>query len=170
MKKIYEITVKDSENFSGDVVLNSEENLKKGERSLYQIVQLSNKIVSRHEPAKEQSKIDKYMRYEHFDSEIKQLHEQYRNRASGDNGLSRNYSILNSGIDLWIQKLSSQLLNEKSGKFKTKLDEAEWSAFLNAIDEWQDCLQLALKAIGWPLRQNTDLKPTSALNENENKM
>ena len=155
------------------MVLNAEENLKKGERALFQIVQLSTKIISRHEPAKEQSKIDKYMKYEHFESDIKLLQEQYRNRSSGDNGLSRNYSILNSGIDLWIQKFMNQLINEKSGKsFKatSKLDESEWSSFLTAIDDWQDCIKLALRAIGWPLRQHTDLKPTSALHENENKM
>ena len=64
LKKVYEITVRDSENYTGDAVLNSEENLKKGERCLFQIVQLSTKIINRHEQAKEQEKIDKYMRYE----------------------------------------------------------------------------------------------------------
>ncbi len=64
LKKIYEVTARDSENFTGDAVLSSEENLKKGERCLFLIVQLSTKIINRHEPAKEQEKIDKYMRYE----------------------------------------------------------------------------------------------------------
>lgn len=64
LKKIHDITVRDSDNFSGDAVLTSEENLKKAERCLFQIVQLSNKIINRHEPAKEQEKVDKYMRHE----------------------------------------------------------------------------------------------------------
>lgn len=64
LKKIYEVTVRDSENYSGDAVLASEDSIKKAERCLFQLVQLSNKIISRHEQAKEQEKVDKYMRYE----------------------------------------------------------------------------------------------------------
>lgn len=100
-----------------------------------------------------------------FKKEIKQLHEQYRNRTCGDNGLSKGYSIINTGIDLWIQKLSCQIMSEKSGKAKSKFGEGEWSSFFNAIDDWQDTIQFALKSIGWPLRHLTDLQPASALKE-----
>lgn len=166
LKKIYEITVRDAENYSGDAVLNMDENLKKADRCLFHTVQLSNKIISRHEPAKEQAKVDKYTRYESLQTEIKQLHEQYRNRASGDNGLSKYYSILNGGLDLWIQKFTSQILSEKSGK-RGKQSDTDWLSFTQAIDDWQEALQLALKSLGFPLRHVTDLQP-SALHENEN--
>ena len=93
------------------------------------------------------------------------MHEQYRNRTSGDNGLSKNYNIINGGLDLWIQKLTSQLLSESSGKNKVKLNDSDWQAFLHSFDDWQEAIQQALKSIGWPLRHATDLGSQSALSE-----
>jgi hypothetical protein len=52
------------EDFNGDAVLISEDKLKKGERIVYTLVQISNTIINRHEPSKDLKKMDEYMRYE----------------------------------------------------------------------------------------------------------
>ena len=64
LQTIIELVTKESEQFSGDSVLDSEEQIKKAERLVYQLVQICNKVTTRHEDAKEPEKVEKYMRYQ----------------------------------------------------------------------------------------------------------
>ena len=64
LQMIIDLVTRESEQFSGDSVLDSEEQIKKAERIVYQLVQICNKVTTRHEDAKEPEKVEKYMRYQ----------------------------------------------------------------------------------------------------------
>lgn len=83
---------------------------------------------------------------------MKKLHEQYRIRNNGDNGVLRSMSNLNNVFDLWYQKLLAHMQSEQKGLNKSKLGESEWSSFYQAIDEWILCLEKTLKLIGMNLK------------------
>ena len=68
LKKIIDIANKETEHYTGDTVLLAEEMLKQEERHLYNIVKISNKLISRHPPPEnDQVKRDQYMKYEKLD-------------------------------------------------------------------------------------------------------
>lgn len=93
---------------------------------------------------------------------MKLLHDHYRNRTSGDNGVSRSLNTLNNILDNWQQKLNSQMMSETS-KGKFRLSEIEWIGFFQSLD---DCLDLTYKcqnSIGEPLKEDTE----SPLGKNE---
>lgn len=84
------------------------------------------------------------------------MHDHYRNRIGGDNGISKYLSTLNNGLDVWFQKVSTQILNE-NGKSKTKITEAEWLNFYQAIDELVDCTSKIEQCVGYPLKDFIEL-------------
>jgi hypothetical protein len=68
LKRIIEISNNETEHYTGDTVLLAEEMLKQEERHLYNIVKISNKLISRHPPASnDEAKRDQYMKYEKLD-------------------------------------------------------------------------------------------------------
>ena len=71
MKRIFNLSSRESENFTGDVVLISDEKIKKAERTIYQLIQMCNKITSRHQPSKDKEKLEKYMKYEKLQNVIR---------------------------------------------------------------------------------------------------
>ena len=82
---------------------------------------------------------------------MKRLHDQYRHRNMGENGISRLLTILINNLDVWQQKLLTQLHNENSGKAgKIKLSENEWTSFYQAIDDWLEIVAKAQGLVGMP--------------------
>ncbi|CAF0722793.1 unnamed protein product, partial [Brachionus calyciflorus] len=157
-KKILDTVAKDSELFNGDSVLLSEEKLKKGERILFSFVQLCNRVASRHEPVRDLKKYQEFKGYETLNTDIKLLHDHYRNRTSGDNGVSKSLNTLSNILDLWQQKMSSQIISENS-KGKVRISESEWTSFFQALDECMDLTYKTENAIGQPLKEGTDGSP-----------
>lgn len=89
---------------------------------------------------------------------MKQLHEQYRVRTCGDNGMSKSLTNFVNGLDVWIQKLSTHMLNEFA-KTKIKVGEAEWQALYQSFDDWFEFLNKAFNVLGNPLLETNDSKP-----------
>ena len=84
---------------------------------------------------------------------MKHLHEQYRNRSTGDNGLLKCMINLNNGLDMWHQKLNFHI-EGKNGKNKVKIAEGEWPILYALVDEWMDFINKAKKSVGVPLKED----------------
>ncbi|CAF1132729.1 unnamed protein product, partial [Brachionus calyciflorus] len=121
-------------------------------------VQLCNRVASRHEPVRDLKKYQEFKGYETLNSDIKLLHDHYRNRTSGDNGVSKSLNTLSNILDLWQQKMSSQIISENS-KGKVRISESEWTSFFQALDDCMDLTYKTENAIGQPLKEGTDGSP-----------
>ena len=65
LKRIIELSNKETEHYTGDTVLLAEEMIKQDERTLFNIVKISNKLTGRHPPStSDEVKRDQYMKYE----------------------------------------------------------------------------------------------------------
>ena len=85
---------------------------------------------------------------------MKLLHEQYRTRSSGDNGLLKTLISLNNGFDLWHQKLHFHI-EGKNGKNKVRITDGEWSILYQIIDEWCEFVNRIKNFIGVPLKDES---------------
>jgi hypothetical protein len=82
---------------------------------------------------------------------MKLLHEQYRTRSTGDNGLLKCLIGLNNGLDLWNQKFHFHI-EGKNGKNKVKITDGEWSILYQIVDEWCDFINKAKNFVGVSLK------------------
>lgn len=80
---------------------------------------------------------------------MKLLHEQYRNRSTGDNGLLKCLIGLNNGLDLWNQKFNFHI-EGKNGKNKVKITDGEWPMLYQVVDEWCEYINKAKSVVGLP--------------------
>lgn len=91
---------------------------------------------------------------------MKQLHDQYRVRSTGDNGLLRNILALNNGFDHWQAKLAANT-QDKLGKNKAKITESEWILFYQSFDEWIEIIGRTINFIGKSMTEENQPTPTS---------
>ena len=155
--------MKEMENYAGDSVFISEEKLKRSERIIFSMVKLCNRLTKLHDMANEKKKSMVLLEYEDLEKTTKKICEQYRNRATGDNGLANNLIMLNNSLEIWQQKLelatqSSEVIN-KQKLDKLKITNADWTVFYQSIDEWIDHARKAMLSTGNPLKEIDELKP-----------
>ena len=84
------------------------------------------------------------------------MHDQYRNRTSGDNGVSKNLVALINGLDVWLQKMNTQLDLDNIRTSRIKLNEVEWQSFHQNFEEWQEYLLKSINLIGSPLKESLE--------------
>jgi hypothetical protein len=157
IKKIHQIVNKQAEILTGEAAIMSEDKIKKGDNYLNTMLQICSKLRLRHNPAKEQSKLDQLNKYEKIEKDVKLLHQQYKTRAIGDNGLSRHLINLNNGLDLWRRNLYTQILiyEDETKANKPKMTDYEWIAFYQLVDEWKILLEKSAKSVGSLVREVT---------------
>jgi hypothetical protein len=63
LEKLQTFVSKENDPFNGNAVIETEEKIKKCDRIIYQLIQICDKVTSRHEHAIEQEKMEKYMKY-----------------------------------------------------------------------------------------------------------
>jgi hypothetical protein len=96
------------------------------------------------------------------------LSEQYRNRATGDNGLASNLIMLNNGLEIWQQRLelasqSNEIFNKQKSE-KLKLTDSDWIVLYQSLDEWSEFIKKASLAVGNPLKELDELNPKNVKN------
>jgi hypothetical protein len=157
IKKIHQIVNKQAEMLTGEAAIMSEDKIKKGDNYLNTMLQMCTKLRLRHNPAKEQSKLDQLNKYDKIEKDVKLLHQQYKTRAIGDNGLSRHLINLNNGLDLWRRNLYTQILiyEDETKANKPKMTDYEWIGFYQLVDEWKGLLAKSVKSIGSLVREIT---------------
>jgi hypothetical protein len=86
---------------------------------------------------------------------IAKLHEQYRIRSHGDNGVARLVLNLNNGLDVWSVKFHT-FVTQKDSKTQQKIFDSEWLAFYQSLDEWMEIIKKGTPLVGSIVKEQED--------------
>lgn len=86
---------------------------------------------------------------------ISKLHEQYRIRSHGDNGVAKIILNLNNGLDVWSVKFH-MYVTQKDSKTQQKIFDSEWIAFYQLIDEWMEAIKRGTILVGSTIKEQDE--------------
>jgi hypothetical protein len=167
---ILELVTKEVDNFMGDSTLDIEDKLKKCDRVLFDWQQLWRRLTNRHKKGTNEtinSGHDEKLSdapLEILHKNIKNLHEQYRVRIYGENGVNRNLTNLNGSIDVWNHKLIQQL-SPNAIKSSSTISEADWVMLLSSCDEWIEYVNRADSCVGLSFKEREETQILIETNE-----
>ncbi|KAM4722902.1 axonemal dynein light chain domain-containing protein 1 [Rhinophrynus dorsalis] len=147
LKRWEKMLTEELQRFEGDLLLSSQESLKIAGDIEKQWVELSEKVLRRHQslngaPSPELKAM------EDLKSSIQQLCELYRRRLEGDNGVARALMFFSSSLKSWSLQMDS-LRNMPYG-----IRESDWINFSHLISEWINHADQILGLIGSPYLEN----------------
>ena len=142
IKCLHELINAEADSFSGELILVNDERIKKGETLLFKVSKRFEQLKARHPHIVENDKHrEQALAYDKLQKSIKQLHQQYRNRISGSDGLSRLLIDLNNNLDMWRRKLYQYKDKDESELKRAVAVSTAGSGSRSGENEWQSLLE-----------------------------
>ncbi|XP_044131150.1 axonemal dynein light chain domain-containing protein 1 isoform X1 [Bufo gargarizans] len=143
--------VEEQQQFEGHNVLNSQESLKAASDIQKEWSHLGEKLLKRHQGL-DGSPAPEHKAMEDLNNTIEELHEQYRKRVEGENGVAKGLMSFSSSLESWSSPMHP--LKHTPNEIK----ESDWSNLNHLLPDWITHAERILELIG-----NTESEDTSSV-------
>ncbi|KAK3088891.1 hypothetical protein FSP39_025040 [Pinctada imbricata] len=154
MRKWLEVLSKETEKFGGDTLLNGQDQLTLIRKQMDGWTDNALKVFARHRREGNKTHPDQD-NMTALNEEVDTLLRQFNNRITGENGVAPHAIRLMHGLESWELKLTSSL----NGTFT--INDNEWGALCQLMEEWMGCVDDAVQYVGSTQRDDdrTENKP-----------
>lgn len=141
MKSWEEVFNKECERFMGDVLLTCEDDLLQLHKCVDSWNQTAAKIFNNH-PTNDLGNHPQHVQMMELNSKVNKLHNDFKLRMSGENGVSKIFIQIQNNLDTWINKVNA-ILNGGETLF-----DSEWLLIADLFQvQWKDAIQDVIKLL-----------------------